>query len=353
MAKEAVYMSEKQWRSCRFMINGLAHKVQYNEATIRELFLPLLRHLSRKQKALKRRLIILLAAPPGAGKTTLCLLLEKLSQTEEGLASLQALGLDGFSYPASYLRSHKTEKEGQKVPLASLKGAPETYDVERLKGTLAKVRTENLRWPVYDRISHDIIEDVITVGQDILLREGNWLLLGHGGWQDLRELADYTIFIEASPEDLKERLIESKVQGGKSRKEAESFYLQRDKENIEGVLDGSWPADETWQLLPDGDYRLKKRLQKVKLVDRETLWKKKDVMLGDSPLLNSLARRMSQLTPQEKAEGKGAYEKGFVEGLLSARDDIVRRLHKGGMGERELSERFGMKLEAVRKILRT
>ena len=104
-------MSGKQWRSCRFMINGLAHKVQYNEETIQELFLPFLRQMSRKQKALKRRLIVLLAAPPGTGKSTLCLLLEKLSQSMEGLVSLQALGLDGFHHTAAYLRSHKIEQD--------------------------------------------------------------------------------------------------------------------------------------------------------------------------------------------------------------------------------------------------
>ena len=344
-------MSEKQWRSCRFMINGLAHKVRYNEATIQELFLPFLRQMTRKQKEAGRRLIILLAAPPGTGKSTLCLLLEKLSQTVDGLVSLQAVGLDGFHHTSAYLRSHKIEQDGKMVPMTAIKGAPETFNLERLKEKLARVRTENIRWPVYDRSIHDVIEDVTTVRQDIVLLEGNWLLLGYGGWQDLRDLADYTVFVEARQEDLKERLISRKVQGGKTRQEAERFYQQSDRLNVERVLDGSWPADETWQMLPDGDYRLKKRTQKVKLVDREALWKKPDVMLGGSPLLNSLARRMSQLTPQEKAEGKGAYEKGFVEGLLTARDDILRRLHRAGMDEAELCERFELKPEAVRQIL--
>ena len=345
-------MREKQWRSCRFMINGLARKVQYNEAAIQELFLPFLRHMSRKQKALRSRLVILLAAPPGTGKSTLALLLEKLSQTEEGLVSLQALGLDGFHHTAAWLRSHKTEVNGQMVPMAAIKGAPETFDLEHLKEKLAKMRTENVRWPVYDRSIHDVIEDVTTVKQDIVLLEGNWLLLGSGGWQALRDFADYTVFIEARQEDLKERLISRKILGGSSRKEAEAFYERSDRVNVKRVLEDSWPADETWQMLPDGDYRLLKRMPKVKLVDREALWKKPDVTLGNSPLINSLARRMSQLTPQEKAEGKGAYEKGFLEGLLAARDDILRRLHKDGMGEQELCARFDMEPEAVRKIIR-
>jgi hypothetical protein len=146
-------------------------------------------------------------------------------------------------------------------------------------------------------------------------------------------------------------VVTRKVQGGKTRQEAEAFYRQSDKVNVARVLNDSWPADESWQMLPDGDYRLLKRTPKVKMVDREALWKKPDVSLGNSPLLNSLARRMSQLTPQEKAEGKGAYEKGFLEGLLIARDDIIRRLHKGGMGEAELCARFELEPEAVKQIL--
>ena len=38
-------MADKQWRSCRFMINGLAHKVQYNQATIDKLFVPFLQRM--------------------------------------------------------------------------------------------------------------------------------------------------------------------------------------------------------------------------------------------------------------------------------------------------------------------
>ena len=42
-------MNDKVWRTCRLMINGLAHKVQYNQATIDTLFLPFLRRMSKMQ----------------------------------------------------------------------------------------------------------------------------------------------------------------------------------------------------------------------------------------------------------------------------------------------------------------
>ena len=329
-------MADKQWRSCRFMINGLAHKVQYNQWTIDKLFVPFLQRMTRKQEALNKRFVILMAAPPGVGKSTLAMLMEKLSQTESGIAPVQAIGLDGFHYHASYLKEHYLEKDGQHILLNSIKGAPETFDLAKLIGKLSLLRSENVRWPIYDRTIHDVVDDVVTVKKPLVILEGNWLLLGNGGWQSLRNYADYTLMISASPADLKERLIQRKMKGGKTRGEAERFYEKSDRVNVARMLKESWPADETWQMLPDGDYQLRGRTNKVQMVDREALWKKTEVNLGDSALLNSLNRRMSQRSPEDKAAGKGAYEDGYVEGLLAARVEIIRKLHEGGMDREQL-----------------
>ena len=67
-------------------------------------------------------------------------------------------------------------------------------------------------------------------------------------------LSDYSVFIDAEPELLRERLINRKVAGGKSREEAERFFDFSDSKNIERVLKNSARADETWKLLSDGDY---------------------------------------------------------------------------------------------------
>ena len=249
-------MEEKKWRSYPFVVNGLTTPIQYNEETVQGLFVPFLRRMTRLQESLGRRVIVFMAALPGVGKSTLATMFELLSRDEEGIAPVQAIGLDGFHHHADYLQSHYFQREGERLPLAAIKGSPETFDLAHLRDKLAALQKQDIKWPVYDRSIHDVIEEAEQVDKPLIIFEGNWLLLREQGWQDLRPFADYTLFITASPADLRERLIARKVLGGKTRAEAEAFYESSDKLNAERVLGESAPADETWQMLRDGDYRL-------------------------------------------------------------------------------------------------
>ena len=339
-------MEAKEWRTLRLTINGLGHKVRYNQATIDGLFLPFLRRLTKGQKEQGRRMLVYLAAPPGTGKSTLALLLEKLSLTDPALTPVQALGLDGFHYPESYLRSHNIMRHGRSVSLHSIKGAPETFQVDALLEKLARIHEEEIRWPFYDRTIHDVIENVIPVRRPIILLEGNWLLLGEGRWQAVRSQADYSLFIQAEPSYLKERLIARKMAGGKSREEAEAFYAASDLPNVERVLRRSWPADETWQLMPDGDYQRKSRIVPTRLVNREALWQKPDVRI-DNSLLSGLNRRMNA-----EQTGSALYRNGYAEGLSAARRTILRKLYQNGtMTSKAIMETFHLSEEELKNIL--
>lgn len=117
-------MDEKEWRTCRFTVNGLVHKVQFNQATIDNLFLPFLRRMTKLQQAAKQRIVVYLAAPPGVGKSTLALMMEKLSLTSDGLVPVQSLALDGFHYDSDYIRKHTVERDGRQIPMNAVKGCP-------------------------------------------------------------------------------------------------------------------------------------------------------------------------------------------------------------------------------------
>lgn len=87
-----------------------------------------------------------------------------------------------------------------------------TFDLERLKDKTEKMLSENnCGWPVYNRLLHDPGEDAVYVDGDIVILEGNYLLLNEDGWRDLSKMADYTISIKADPEMLKKRLVERKI----------------------------------------------------------------------------------------------------------------------------------------------
>jgi len=73
---------------CTMEINGLRIEAHYSDRAIRDIFLPMLRGFSRMQKAVGRRLIVMLAAPPATGKSTLFQMLTKMSETEPDLTPI-------------------------------------------------------------------------------------------------------------------------------------------------------------------------------------------------------------------------------------------------------------------------
>lgn len=244
----------KEWRRYSFKVNGFEIETIYNKETIKNVFLPLLQKLTKLQKEKQERIIVFLAAPPAVGKTTWSQFLEYLSGKENGLTEIQAIGLDGFHFHSDYINSHDAVVFGKKVPMKTVKGCPETYDTKKLKNKLEKIKTQNILWPSYDRNIHDVVEDTESVTKDIILIEGNWLLLDEEPWVSMKNIADYTILIRANEEMLKERLIERKMQGGLSREKAQAWYHKSDSVNIKRVLECSVKADLTLRMEKDGDY---------------------------------------------------------------------------------------------------
>ncbi len=102
-----------------------------------------------------------------------------------------------------------------------------------------------------------MVEDAVKVDQDIILLEGNWLLLKEEPWNSLRKWADGTILIRAEEEMLKERLIGRKQKGGLSRKEAEEWYENSDRVNVRRVLKDSVTGDFVLWVEEDQDYSMK------------------------------------------------------------------------------------------------
>ena len=245
---------EKKFLTYSMEVNGLRQDVRFSEAAIEEIFMPFLHELTDLRLTLDRKVIAYLVAPPGAGKTTLAKFLEQLSRERSEVDDIRALGMDGYHYTAAYMNVKTIERDSKEILMREVKGAPETFDLDLLVEKIREVRAEGTDWNIYDRRIHDVLPDYLSVEDDIILIEGNYLLLKEAGWTNVRVLGDYSVFVDAPRDILRERLINRKVQGGKSREEAERFFDFSDGRNIERVLKNSARADETWKLLADGDF---------------------------------------------------------------------------------------------------
>ena len=225
-------------------INGITVNATYSDTTVNEVFIPLLMHLAQLHHEKQRRILVMLAAPPATGKSTLVSFLEHLARSVIPEKRLQAVGMDGFHLRQSYLLSHTVEVDGKSVPMASIKGAPITFDPDALTRKISEVTEGNsCRWPHYDRQLHDPADDAITIDADIVLIEGNYLLLDADGWRDLSRYADYTISLTADEEMLRRRLIRRKMKTGMTREDAERFVASSDMRNVRLCLDKTMKAD--------------------------------------------------------------------------------------------------------------
>lgn len=230
------------------MVNGLRVEAYYDDDEIENVHKPLLQRLARLHFAnARRRTIVFLSAPPGTGKSTLTTFWESISRQDPSLPEIQTLPMDGFHHYNDWLDTHN---------LRAYKGAPETFDVDKLAQNLRQIREGEGTWPQYDRQKHDPVEDAIAVSAPIVIVEGNWLLRDDERWRALAAFCDFSLFIRAPAEALHARLVERKLAGGLSPADAEAFYLRTDGPNVRRVLENSRPADLTLEMAVSGAYRI-------------------------------------------------------------------------------------------------
>lgn len=236
---------------------------EYQDEDIRDIFLPLLEELTLRQKEKGSRLFVMLAAPPACGKTTLSKFLAHLSYVTPGMSHITVVGMDGFHRYMSYLTTHTTVRDGQEIPMVAVKGSPITFDLSRLTEYVKGVADGSKNtWPDYDRMKKDPVEDAIVIDGDIVLLEGNYLLMDEPGWEDLAGYADFTIKITGEPAFLRERLIKRKHATGAPMEESVAFVDYSDMVNVNTCLTKTKNADLELRLGTDGRYTVIPKTEK-------------------------------------------------------------------------------------------
>ena len=237
-----------------FKVNAFSVKAEYFQEDIDGVFLPLVQKLEEIKRNSGGRIIVYLAGPGGAGKTTLSLLLESLAAERIKGVSVQSIGIDGFHYTLEYVNNHYVDRDGEKILMRDVRGSAETYDFEKLRQKIKELKYGDVYWPRYDRTIHDVVEDAIFVNGEIVIIEGNWLLLDEPCWRDLIQYCDYSVFIEVDRDVLIERLTERKVKGGLDRTTAENFVMRSDAKNVDRIMGNRLRYDLGLKYTKDGHY---------------------------------------------------------------------------------------------------
>lgn len=170
------------------------------------------------------RRLLGLAAPPGAGKSTLA---EAVAAARPG--QVQVLPMDGF---------HLAQSELQRLGRADRKGAPDTFDVDGFVALLQRLRAQRpgdaTVWaPAFRREIEEPVAGAIAVqaATPLLLIEGNYLLHDADGWAAVAPLLDECGYLHVDDARRVPRLIARHVAHGRSPDDARAWVLRSDEAN--------------------------------------------------------------------------------------------------------------------------
>lgn len=186
------------------------------------------------ERSTSHRFVIALAGPPGAGKSTVAAALIDALGGRAGLLAMDGFHLDNEILDA---RGHRPRK-----------GSPHTFDVASYSTTLRALRDEpglEMAVPVYDRaleLSRNCASLVLDT-HEILVTEGNYLLLDEQPWSDLRGLFDLTVWIDAPLDVLEQRIVDRWESAFLDATEIHRRTEENDLPNAKRAVSGSVSAD--------------------------------------------------------------------------------------------------------------
>ena len=199
---------------------------------------------ARERRPGGERRIIGVVGNPGSGKTTLVsAVLEALAATGDGRPDgwLAHVPMDGF---------HLADVELTRLGRLDRKGAPDTFDAAGYAALLLRLHTahgshEIVYAPAFDRdIEQPVAGSIPVLPQcELVLTEGNYLLLDDGAWREVRAQLDEVWFLEADDDVRRSRLVDRHVRFGKTRTHAEAWVAEVDEPNATLIAETRSRAD--------------------------------------------------------------------------------------------------------------
>lgn len=184
------------------------------------------------------RILVAIAGPPGAGKSTLA---ETLCNqiNRDAPKSCEVLPMDGYHFDDTYLEPRGWQPR---------KGAPHTFDVAGFRAMLLRLKTNDeagIAVPVFDRNIEVARAGARMIDQQVktIIVEGNYLLLADEPWASLRPFFDLTVMLDVPKDILLERLSKRWADLGYSPEQAKAKIEGNDLRNIDEVITNSIAAD--------------------------------------------------------------------------------------------------------------
>lgn len=199
-----------------------------------------LQHIETLLASGRRRLLGIVGAP-GAGKSTLS------AQLAQALgARAVVVPMDGY---------HLANVELARLGRAGRKGAEDTFDSAGYVALLRRLKAgrpgdgETVYAPEYTRDYEEGIAGAIAVAGEtpLIITEGNYLLLEHGHWAQIKGLLDEVWYVDVDPALRRSRLVERHMRFGRSREDALAWVESTDEPNARLIAATAARADAVFR----------------------------------------------------------------------------------------------------------
>jgi pantothenate kinase len=185
------------------------------------------------------RRILGITGAPGVGKTTYA-----LAQVAASGIPPAYVPMDGF---------HLADVSLTALGRLDRKGAPDTFDAWGYAALLRRLRDErdhDVYAPGFERDLEQPIAGALAVPPeaDLVVTEGNYLLLDRPEWRAVREQLDEVVLLVTDDDVRRRRLVARHVEFGKTLAEAEAWVARVDDANAALVEAAAHRADRVVEL---------------------------------------------------------------------------------------------------------